>query len=1597
MKTPFQDYLKVMFDEIKHPESTKNPKKDTKKDFLPQNEFTQRTSPEYNNEPSEPQPYSDDYDSGYDTDMENYKCYYIGKNGPSNAVTDITINGVKFSAVIDTGAQITVVSTNVLNKLHGKVKLGKTVMVRGFSSEFRKEGKLAKVKIGFGKHIVKQEVVIINSTDDVLLGIDFITQNKINLDFDGMLMSSKSSSIPLYLREKKTASSNQIRLVKTEIFEPYTAKTVNCEMDVNDLEQNILLEPSDSIHKLSFAPGIFENRKTVQLTIHNFSPAKMKLPPGAIIGQAYNFETLNESEKSGDKPTNFSCNQTSQETLDPEIEEIYHQLPEHMRTLFLESGENIAISEHVKIGLLLLEFLPIFSENKYDLGLFNGPIEHEIPTKDDIPVREPYRRTPLKYQAELNEHIQKLMEADLIEPSNSPYASATLCVRKKCKEGEKAEIRLVQDFRKLNDKSVISSFPLPNINDVLNALAGTETKPSKLFSSLDLTSCFWQIKMSPKDAHKTAFLSQSALYQWIRMSQGLSGAPSTCSRVISYILDGLLFQKGIYSGIAAYIDDIQVASHDFENHLLKLRAVFLRMQQYDMKLNPKKCKLLASETEFLGKNISGKGISITDNKIQAIREWPLPKTQRQLHQFLGFCNFCRHHMKDYADLSADLYQLLDVNRPSYFPWTKEHTKMFETLKTKLSTAPTLSYPHANGKFILYSDASDKQIAGVLYQMQNNEERLIGCASNILTPAQRNYCATKKELLALVKMIQHYDHLLIGQRFLAKVDHQALCFLLRFKKPQGLIARWLMYLGEFCFDIVHVKGTETPADAPSRQGLPEGIKDCDCYNAGTDITKLPCYPCKFCEKIYKQWKRYENEIDDILPLSYNEVRDHPEIRALSWDLDIDLDPDTVLNDLITEEKAELEKIPQNTVDYSAAPELDNVNFQDENYLTPYTKADLRNFQLNDPDIWPIMSWLENKIEPTPGELHTQSRSTKWLWNCKKFLVIRKGILFYKFLDCPLRDIAFVVPRKLKDFVLALCHDAKTSGHFGEKYTLQRLRRSFIFYNMADSAIQYVKTCDLCIKNKPFTRTPRAPLKIDHAGYVGEKVYLDIVGPISKSESKNRYIATMIDDFSGWVELAAIPDTTAVTVAQKVVDHYISRFGTPCHLQTDRSTVIDGDLMRALCDLLEIHKGRSTSYRPQTQGCLERKHRVLAAVIRCFINGRYKKWDEDLQLVAMALRSMPQHNKGGLTAEEIMLGRSTHKPLDIIFGLNVEPRLKLKPHEWVKSLQHRLEYAYDLVRKFMGPGAKRMKRDYDRYANVNKYEPGDIVYVFDDGYEQGVSKKLKNRFKGPFVIEDNSNPPVLKIKFPKKSDNVHHDKIRLAGGRYTPLRVLKDRHEILYPDKPFSASEAQKMIKSKALVPPDIEKKVTKKSHKPQPLKVIPDTDLDATLPYDVEKKSPRKQSKHIVSDLDRLKDNIKQHVNKYKWPIKLKLGKSNHEYFIIPQEDHHQVSTPKRHSTKRRLSNKQKVSKMPDLSAIKEIEPIKLKLDKSKDQYVIVSQLSKYESRVTDPLLVSERKPTLNTLTSILEQEEPVLHGEISLYNGIENLFFDKKDYDHYSS
>src|SRR5215813_6423449 len=243
--------------------------------------------------------------------------------------------------------------------------------------------------------------------------------------------------------------------------------------------------------------------------------------------------------------------------------------------------------------------------------------------------------------------------------------------------------------------------------------------------------------------------------------------------------------------------------------------LFDRLSQAGPKLTPSKCQLLRTELAFLGHVISADGIATDEQKIAAVKGWVRPANVSEVRSFLGLASYYRRFVKDFSLIAAPLHVLTKKNKT--FNWTPECEESFRELKDRLTSTPILQPPLDEGRYCLDTDASNTGIGAVLSQEQDGELKVIAYASRLLHGPELNYCATRKELLALINYVKHFKTYLLGRPFTIRTDHAALKWLKRMPDPVGQQARWLEMLEEYDYTVEHRPGrSHSNADALSRR-------------------------------------------------------------------------------------------------------------------------------------------------------------------------------------------------------------------------------------------------------------------------------------------------------------------------------------------------------------------------------------------------------------------------------------------------------------------------------------------------------------------------------------------------------------------------------------------------------------------------------------------------------------------------------------------------------------------------------------------------------------------------------------------------------------
>jgi len=483
------------------------------------------------------------------------------------------------------------------------------------------------------------------------------------------------------------------------------------------------------------------------------------------------------------------------------LESIF-EVPSNLKNLFKESSKNLNESQKQLCAEFISEFCDVFSEEIIAGNCKIG--EHVINLQDSSPIRQVPRRIPIYMRKEVNKIIMDMRNQGVIEESKSPWMSPAVLVKKK-----DGTIRFCIDYRKLNAVTKKDSYPLPRIDDIFDQLAG-----NSWYSTLDLKSGYWQVKIRPEDKEKTAFSVGNGLWQFKVMPFGLCNAPATFERVMERVL-----QEYNSKICLVYLDDVIIFGKTFEEMIQNLKKVLSRLREVNLKVNPKKCILFSQKVKYLGHIISSEGISTDSEKINAVNNWPIPQNKKHLRSFLGLCSYYRKFVKGFSILAKPLYVLTE--NQTKFIWNKQCEDAFNRLKQALTSSPILSLPKEEGELILDTDASNFGIGAVLSQKQDGVEKVISYFSRVLSRAEKNYCVTRRELLSIIESIKTFHHYLYGRKFLVRTDHASLKWLLSFKDVEGQLARWMEKLQQYEFEVIYRKGKlHANADGLSRRPCAE---------------------------------------------------------------------------------------------------------------------------------------------------------------------------------------------------------------------------------------------------------------------------------------------------------------------------------------------------------------------------------------------------------------------------------------------------------------------------------------------------------------------------------------------------------------------------------------------------------------------------------------------------------------------------------------------------------------------------------------------------------------------------------------------------------
>ncbi|XP_078787638.1 retrovirus-related Pol polyprotein from transposon 297 [Oryzias latipes] len=706
-----------------------------------------------------------------------------------------------------------------------------------------------------------------------------------------------------------------------------------------------------------------------------------------------------------------------------------NQEPDQLKFDF---GDSPIPSEWKDRVIAKLKQIPeVFSHHDLDFGR-TDKVKHHIRLHDETPFKHRARPIHPRDIEAVRNHLCDLLEAGVIRESESPFSSPIVVVRKK-----NGDVRLCIDYRKLNLHTIKDAYALPNLEESFSALTG-----SRWFSVLDLKSGYYQIEMAEEDKPKTAFVTPLGFWEFNRMPQGVTNAPSTFQRLMERCMGDLHLKE-----VLVFLDDLIIFSDTLEEHEDRLMRVLHRLKDYGLKLSLEKCKLFQTSVRYLGHIVSERGVETDPEKIDALKSWPIPQTLKELRSFLGFAGYYRRFIQGYAAIAKPLNDLTrghslkhhqpkesapspsHAKQPFNERWTSECQHAFETLIDRLTTAPVLGFANPKKTYVLHTDASTIGLGAALYQEQNGQLRVIAYASRGLSASESRYPAHKLEFLALKwSVTEKFHDYLYGSSFMVITDNNPLTYILTSARLDAASHRWLAALSTYDFKLQYRAGHRNKdADFLSRKPLQQPS---DVYGQ-------------------REWDMVKQFTRDHVGTAVQ--LDSDAVAAICHSSLLRDSPSNCVT-MVESLSASITAIPDSYVDEFplGLPVVSSLSH-----------SDLREKQREDPNLQEIIHQLETgeKVPPTVRKELPDVSLLLREWNR---LELQDGLLYRKRLDGERASFQLVLPEESRPMVLTSLHD--DMGHPGIERTLDLVRSRFFWPRMAADVEQKIKTCNRCIRRK-----------------------------------------------------------------------------------------------------------------------------------------------------------------------------------------------------------------------------------------------------------------------------------------------------------------------------------------------------------------------------------------------------------------------------------------------------------------------------------------------------------------------------------------------------
>jgi hypothetical protein len=1078
-----------------------------------------------------------------------------------------------------------------------------------------------------------------------------------------------------------------------------------------------------------------------------------------------------------------------QETCDKETRRTV-QMPEHADRLKLLNIKGLTFDnpdlteeQFSQLTALLYEYQEIFCADYEQLPMSNLP-PYEVKLTSNTPIRQ--KQYPLSPQQEvvMEKIVDKLLQAKIVQPSKSAYNSPALLIRKanfdKNKADDVSQYRLCIDYRSVNYLVCPEYIPLTSLDSACQSISRAGNV--RFFSSMDLTSGFYQVPLAEKSREITAFSTRSRHVEFLKMPMGLRTSPTGFLASLYDIL-----RENMGANLSIYMDDCIIFHSNFEEHVSFLGTIFEKLRKAKLRINPRKSLFARNSLVFLGFLFTPEGIRIDPKRFEKIRNLKPARNVKDVKSLIGWAQYWRKFCRGFSHTIGPLRRLLQ--KDVKFEWGPDQDKALQKLKDALLSDVVLIFPDLNEKFFLQVDASKSALGHSLLQMKDGVLRPVAFGGRSFKQYEQKLSACHSELLAILHAIQTYHQFLAnGRPFTILSDHCSLKFIkdLRLSTSPKLV-RYSLLLQTFNFDVVHIKGkSNVIADFLSRYPIeednkdngiykpePNSIEDVDFFGHLSNIDAeayVTDSKIEFRDPSKKRRRNYR--VYEITPIG----EENPSVRQ-----DEQTSRRSRRREQIDRTEAETDNLANNaeqrTEQDADTALLDGETEQMQNNLHSQLAPEINlESQRDDAFFAAVIDYLQNGL--LPSDKNTAQRvlfqaddffiQDDQLWHLARLKNKRLQQISPRFHQ-------LCIPKCFRMKIMQSIHEF---SHFSFLKCYLTARQKFYWHSMATEFAMFTKSCLVCqqIRN---TAKPHYPLQSIPVSGLFEVLMIDfheIRQPKRAGKDVFKYVLILIDQMSQFVTLIPTRDMKAETAAQAIMDHFILKFGTFRYLISDRSSSWLNQLFETFLKMpgMQAHHIKTSPYRPQTNSLSELQNKHIIRHLRAYCTDS-TNFHEFLPAIAAAINGNV-NTALGTSSFFILYGMNYRFPFETALTSNELSFREVWDMPGLESLAKRLEIIRDIVHQNIREARANTERIKNVNAKPHDFQVGDRVFVSAEMDSSRITnRKHSPAFIGPFVLVELKNNLAKLVHFytgkPLKNF-INVDKLKRL--RDEPREVLYNRH-------------------------------------------------------------------------------------------------------------------------------------------------------------------------------------------------------------------------------